>query len=127
MSRNDQKDAGLLNASGIPYAEIIRKQRKAKGMNQEELGAMVSVWKNAVGAWESGRSRPDLSSVPIICEALDISLEDFFGIRGGKETRPKIPQSFLSRYNALTEYHRKIVLREMDALLEAFATKGIDI
>ena len=58
MSRPEQKDTGRINASGVAYAEIIRERRKAKGLNQEELGAMVSVRKNAVGAWESGRSNP---------------------------------------------------------------------
>ena len=50
---------GMNNAAGIAYGELIRRQRKAKHMNQEELGALVRVGKNAVGAWEAGRSRPD--------------------------------------------------------------------
>ena len=66
------EENGMTNASGIPYGELIRRQRKAKKMNQEELGALVRVGKNAVGAWEAGRSRPDVSSVPVICEALEI-------------------------------------------------------
>ena len=66
---------GMTNAAGIAYGELIRRQRKAKKMNQEELGALVRVGKNAVGAWEAGRSRPDVGSVPVICEALDLSLE----------------------------------------------------
>ena len=119
MSRPEQKAADKSNASGISYAEIIRERRKAKGMNQEELGAMVSVRKNAVGAWEAGRSRPDLSSVPVICEALDISLEDFFGIRREEKPGNGAAGEFLSRYDALTDDHRRIILREMDVLLEA--------
>ena len=118
MSRPEPKDIGRKNASGVAYAEIIRERRKAKGMNQEELGALVSVRKNAVGAWESGRSRPDLSSVPVICEALGVSLDEFFGIRKEKESENETPGEFLSRFNALTDYHRQIVLREMDVLLE---------
>ena len=118
MSRPEPKDTGRINASGVAYAEIIRERRKAKGLNQEELGAMVSVRKNAVGAWESGRSRPDLNSVPVICEALGVSLEEFFGTRKGKESENESTGEFLSRFNALTDYHRQIVLREMDVLLE---------
>ena len=100
MSRPEQKDTGRINASGVAYAEIIREKRKAKGLNQEELGAMVSVRKNAVGAWESGRSRPDLNSVPVICEALGVSLEEFFGTRKGKESE----NEYESR---LTEIYKK--------------------
>ena len=72
MARSDQN--GMTNAAGIAYGELIRRQRKEKKMNQEELGALVKVGKNAVGAWEAGRSRPDVGSVPVICEALGLSL-----------------------------------------------------
>ena len=44
---------GMTNAAGIAYGELIRRQRKAKKMSQEELGALARVKKNAVGAWES--------------------------------------------------------------------------
>ena len=77
MARSDQN--GMTNNAGIAYGDLIRRQRKAKKMNQEELGALVKVGKNAVGAWEAGRSRPDVGSVPVICDALDLSLEEFFG------------------------------------------------
>ena len=118
MSRPEQKETSMQNAAGVSYAEIIRERRKARGMNQEELGAMVSVRKNAVGAWEAGRSRPDISSVPVICEALDLSLEEFFGIEKEKKKETDIPHEFITRFNALTDYHRQIILRQMDSLLE---------
>ena len=118
MSRPEQKNSGAVNASGVSYAEIIRTHRKARGMNQEELGAVVHVGKNAVGAWESGRSRPDLNSVPVLCETLGLSLEDFFGIRKGGQKKEETPGEFTERYNALTAYHRQVVLHEMDALLK---------
>ena len=117
MGRQEQKDTGMVNAAGVSYAEMIRTRRKEKGLSQEELGACVSVRKNAVGAWESGRSRPDLSSVPVICETLGLSLNEFFGIpemRGDTD----VPEAFAARYRSLTDYHRKIVLRQMDTLLE---------
>ena len=118
MSRADQRETGLLNAAGVSYAEIIRTYRKEKGMNQEELGARVSVRKNAVGAWESGRSRPDLSSVPVICETLGLSLEEFFGVPDMKKKREDVPEDFAEKYRNLTEYHRQIILRQMDTLLD---------
>lgn len=117
IMRTEQKEAGLVNAAGVPYAEIIRARRRERGMSQEELGALVSVRKNAVGAWESGRSRPDLSSVPVICETLGLSLEEFFGVPEMRENAD-VPEEFADRYRSLTDYHRKIVLRQMDTLLE---------
>ena len=118
MSRPEKKDTAMQNAAGISYAEIIRSKRMENGMNQEQLGARVHVGKNAVGAWESGRSRPDLNSVPVICETLGITLEEFYGIRKMFPEKSKIPKEFAVRYEALTDYHREIVLHEMDALLK---------
>ena len=118
MSRQEKKESGLVNAAGVSYGEIIRRRRKEKGIKQEELGAKVSVGKNAVGAWESGRSRPDLNSVPVLCDVLGLSLEDFFGVRKTVSEKPEVPEAFASRYRALNDYHRKVVLHEMDALLK---------
>ena len=117
---------GMNNAAGISYGELIRRQRKAKHMNQEELGALVRVGKNAVGAWEAGRSRPDVGSVPVICEALDLSLEEFFGIRdrsgdkAGEKTGITAEErvTLVSRYSALNSYNRQVILRQMNVLRE---------
>ena len=117
---------GMNNAAGIAYGELIRRQRKAKHMNQEELGALVRVGKNAVGAWEAGRSRPDVGSVPVICEALDLSLEEFFGITDEAQRRleregrltPEERTTVLRRYGALNPYNRQVVLRQMNMLRE---------
>ena len=117
---------GMTNAAGIAYGELIRRQRKAKKMNQEELGALVRVGKNAVGAWEAGRSRPDVGSVPVICEALDLSLEEFFGMPEKQESIPEITgtvsrqekASLLRRYGSLNPYNRQVIMRQMTVLQE---------
>ena len=117
---------GMNNAAGIAYGELIRRQRKAKKMNQEELGALVKVGKNAVGAWEAGRSRPDVGSVPVICEALDLSLEEFFGMPDSSQARidekigitPDEKSTLIRRYGALNAYNRQIILRQMSVLKE---------
>ena len=117
---------GMTNAAGIAYGELIRRQRKAKKMNQEELGALVRVGKNAVGAWEAGRSRPDVGSVPVICEALDLSLEEFFGMPEKQESIPEITgtvsrqerTALLRRYGSLNPYNRQVIMRQMTVLQE---------
>ena len=53
MARSDQN--GMTNNAGIAYGDLIRRQRKAKKMNQEELGALVKVGKNAVRMWAAYR------------------------------------------------------------------------
>lgn len=117
---------GMTNAAGIAYGDLIRQQRKAKKMNQEQLGALVRVGKNAVGAWEAGRSRPDVGSVPIICEALDLSLEEFFGMSAEKQNTidekagitPEERSILLRRYGSLNAYNRQVIIRQMSVLRE---------
>ena len=121
MARSDQN--GMTNAAGIAYGELIRRQRKEKKMNQEELGALVKVGKNAVGAWEAGRSRPDVGSVPVICEALGLSLEEFFGFpdKSGESGEysgisGEERADLLRRYGVLNPYNRQVIMRQMDML-----------
>lgn len=113
---------GMTNAAGIAYGELIRRQRKAKKMSQEELGALARVKKNAVGAWEAGRSRPDVASVPVICEALDLSLEEFFGIPSGAESAAGLQEeegrTVLRRYSELNPYNRRVIMKQMTMLRE---------
>ena len=117
--------AGMANASGITFGELIRRQRKAKNMKQEELGALVRVGKNAVGAWEAGRSRPDVANVPVICEALGLTLEEFFGLPPEEEKtdpaaciRPEEREKLFSGYTRLNTYNRQVVLRQISMLNE---------
>ena len=127
MGRTERKDdASLRNSAGVSYGDMIRQFRKQKGLSQEELGALVNVKKNAVGAWEAGRSRPDLSSVPVICKALGISVPDFFGISEKEDTKGSLKEKvydpdlemFTDKYGRLNPYHRQVILREMDVLID---------
>ena len=123
MSKADPNS--MANAAGIAYGELIRRQRRARKMSQEELGALVRGGKNAVGAWEAGRSRPDVGSVPVICKALDLSLEEFFGLQdvnspaGLKEgVTPAEASEVVRRYAALNPYNRQVAMREMEMLYD---------
>ena len=124
MKQSDRKDSTARNMAGVAYGELIRNSRREKGMSQEELGALARVGKNAVGAWEAGRSRPDLSSVPVICETLGIPIHEFFGIPEAEGSRPEKQNTdeairpFTARFSRLNEYHRQVILREMDVLID---------
>ena len=58
----------------------IAKYRKAKGFTQEELGAKLGVTNQAVSKWESEVSMPDIMLLPKIATALNITLNDLYGI-----------------------------------------------
>ena len=58
----------------------IAKYRKARGLTQEELGTILSVTNQAVSKWESEVSMPDVMLLPEIATALNITLDDLYGI-----------------------------------------------
>ncbi len=58
----------------------IAKCRKAKGLTQEELGTILGVTNQAVSKWESEVSLPDVMLLPQIANALNITLDDLYGI-----------------------------------------------
>ena len=98
------------------FGKRIREYRTKAGFSQEELGFMLGVGKNAVGAWESGRSRPDLGCVSELCRVLNMPLPVFFG-RAEGESREQV-HSCVSRFRQLNESYKTVILREMDALIE---------
>ncbi len=59
--------------------------RKRKGYTQEQLGEILGVTNRAVSKWESGISMPDIMLLPKISQALDITLEELYGIKTKEE------------------------------------------
>jgi len=105
--------AEMLNEAGIAYGDLIREYRRRKRMSQEQLGTLAGVKKNAVGAWEAGRSRPDVASIPVLCKALGLSLNTFFGLPEAEEN-----SHLNERFSRLNEYNRQVILNQMDMLYE---------
>ena len=105
--------AEMINDAGQAYGDLIREYRKRRGLSQAELGRLANVKQNAVGAWEAGRSRPDLASVPALCRELSLPLSVFFG-----EEKESPFEEAASRYARLNSYNRQVILKQMDALYE---------
>ncbi|HCA05319.1 MAG TPA: hypothetical protein DEO32_05415 [Ruminococcaceae bacterium] len=58
--------------------EQIKKYRLQKGYTQDRLGRDVGVTTQAVSKWERG-STPDAEILPLIADALDVSINALFG------------------------------------------------
>lgn len=59
---------------------IIKKHRRARDMTQEQLAECLRVSVSAVSQWESGKTAPDLSLIPAICNLFGISADELLGI-----------------------------------------------
>ena len=58
---------------------IIREIRRSKGMSQKELADACCVHQTAVSQWEKGRTTPDLNSLKLLSEVLEVSVETLIG------------------------------------------------
>ena len=59
--------------------EIIRKQRKERGLTQEELARYLGVSAPAVNKWEKGQSYPDITLLPVMAAYFNMSVDELLG------------------------------------------------
>ena len=62
------------------FAEIVATKRKEKGMTQGALAQRLGISPQAVSKWENGLGLPDVTIFPALADALEISLEELFGV-----------------------------------------------
>ena len=60
----------------VKIGRFIASQRKCKNLTQIQLAELVGVTDRAVSKWETGRSLPDYSALPTLCEVLGISINE---------------------------------------------------
>ncbi len=98
----DLKTGNRKEGVSLPIVcERIRFYRKNQDMEQKAFSAKIGTQPNVVNNWENGRSRPDISMLPLICEVLGISLQQLFGL---EETMNALAE----RENRLLTYYREL-------------------
>lgn len=79
--------------------------RKEKGYTQGALASLLGVTDKAVSRWETGRGLPDITMLPCLSTALDVSVSELLaGARIEKENVPQAAEQLL--VNALSEKQR---------------------
>ena len=99
----------------LKYGAVIRSRRKDLGLNQFQLAERTGVSRNAVAGWETGQSRPDLDTIPLLCSTLGITADAFFGL---EKPRTEEENSVLKLFSSLEKRDREAVIWQMQALAE---------
>ena len=60
----------------IVAGKIIAELRKKKGLTQKQLAAVLGVTDKAVSRWENGNGLPDVSLLPKIAAAFDVTVDE---------------------------------------------------
>ena len=72
----------------MTFQETLLRERKKRGLSQEELAERLGVSRQAVSKWETGEASPDLSKLLSLSEALGVSLDVLCGLRDPEADAP---------------------------------------
>ncbi len=95
--------------------QVIRRYRLDARLGQADLAEQLGVTKTAVGNWELGLTRPDIGTLPRLCEALDLPVTELLGMKA-EAALPRQDRAFLDTFRLLDRYDRTTVLELMQRL-----------
>lgn len=99
----------------IRIGKFISKIRKEKNITQSELAEKLGISDRAISKWENGICLPDASNMPLLCEILDISINDLFSgeIVDMKDNEKKLEENLLEMIKIKEETDRRMLILEI--------------
>ncbi|MDD6301962.1 MAG: helix-turn-helix transcriptional regulator [Bacillales bacterium] len=67
------------------FGEFIYKMRSECGLTQDELGRKLGVTNKAVSKWEVGETLPDINLMPLLADALGVTIDELYSGEKRKE------------------------------------------
>ncbi|MBP3568487.1 MAG: helix-turn-helix domain-containing protein [Lachnospiraceae bacterium] len=119
----------------IKIGLFIANLRKEQEMTQKQLAERIGVSDKTISKWECGNGLPELSSIPILCEVLDINMNELLsGERLAEEVySKKAEENMMTLMKETTEQKKKnksallTILLGILALVAAFLLGNIHI
>ena len=59
----------------MTFGEKLKKARKESGLSQEQFAEKISVSRSAVAKWESDKGMPDVNSLKVMAQLLNVSVD----------------------------------------------------
>ena len=60
----------------VQTGRLIAELRKKQGLTQQQLADKLNLSNKTISKWESGSGSPDISNLPVLAEALGISVDE---------------------------------------------------
>lgn len=99
---------------------FIKDVRKEKGLTQEQLAEKLGVSQKSISRWETGKTMPDYSLLPGICEALDINVAELLGAeRIAGDSVPKNQVTTMAQNMISLVNNRSRIRKTVGAILSA--------
>ena len=75
--------------------DFIKEARKAKGLSQNELADMLNISRVAVSKWENGHNMPDISTMELLGEILDVDVEELIKGEYIERSQPEVKKNYV--------------------------------
>ena len=97
----------------------ITQLRKEQGITQVQLAELLGVSQQTITAYETGRRRIQVSSLPVIAKALHVTIEELIGSPARASKRGPVGklQLQVERINQLPRTKQQFVMQVIDSVL----------
>ena len=104
--------------TGNAFGRTLRKYRLKAELEQDQLARALGMTGNTISNWERGVSRPDLSLIPTICNLLDMTLYEFFGL-ADPNPHTSDERGVVADFRYMTEPNKRQYRKMASAILES--------
>lgn len=107
------------------FAEILKKLRRGKGLNQKQFAQAVYISPSAVSQYETGRTMPSRDTLERIAKFFDVSTDYLLGFSANAAIEDLMNQSYcdgitvstlVDKCMSVKGKHRETLLDVVDAL-----------
>jgi len=92
------------------FADKLKAARSAAGLTQQDVAKRIKRPQQTIGAWEVGRSQPDINTLGELLKLYDVSANDFFDYKGSVDEKLALTEyQHIKKYRALDEHGKDIV------------------
>ena len=102
----------------LDIGEILKFNRKEKKISQQELAERLGVSKKTIINWESNRNKPDLDTIPLICDIIGISPAELLGIPTSYDPNASDELALISSFRKLSHSSQRMLLRVVEIMAD---------
>ena len=99
----------------IKIGKFISSKRKEKNITQSELAEKLYITDRAISKWENGICLPDAGTMPLLCEILDVTINDLFSgeVIDMKDNEKKLEENLLEMTRLKEEKDKQLLKMEV--------------
>ena len=114
------------------FGQRFARLRKNLGLKQDDIALKVNISAQAVSKWENDLSAPDIQTLPILADILNVSLDELLGrevevTKIVTEDKRKDPNSMLLKINVLSAEGDKIKVNLPLSIIKICIEAGMDL